>query len=201
MWGLPLVTLQRERSINVQSSILALMEKKSLGILPLRCSQLWTVAMLWAIMMFPSCASDNIHRPSPDAPDTEGKLLLNGVVTSSIPDFAFFEPVVADDRMEIEFTQGNTATVTLGEFTIYVSVMNHTITIGEMVVDGVTVTYDEDGTATLTKADFECQAGAYTTRGSLDGTYDPDRGTADITYDYKPGSMPFMVKSRFTGNL
>lgn len=159
------------------------------------------VVAMCVVMLLGSCASDNIHRPGPDAPQGDGSLNFNGIVTSSIPDFSFFEPVVADDKMSIKWTEGNTATVSLGEFTIYVSVMNLNITIGDMVIDGVTVTHEEDGVMTLSNADFECQAGAYTTTGSMMGTYDPATGAVDITYDYKPGSMPFTVKSRFTGNL
>lgn len=184
-------------STHLQNNLMEICLNKNVS----RHSLLRAVVSMCTVMLLGSCASDNIHKPDPDAPQGDGTLNINGIVTSSIPDFAFFEPVVADDKMTIEWTQGNTATVSLGEFTIYVSVMNLNITIGDMVIDGVTVSSDEDGVMTLSKPEFECQAGAYSTTGSMSGSYDPATGAVDITYDYKPGSMPFTVKSRFTGNI
>lgn len=143
------------------------------------------------------CAGDNVHKPDPGAVPEDVK--AEGSLTSSIPVFPTFEPIVTDNTVEIVWTNASAtkATIKLSGFKLHVNEMNLDIEIGEMAIEAVVFGYGEDGVARFEKSAFECQAGAYFTTGSLAGTYYPKSGAIDLTIDYKPGSMPFMVKSQF----
>ena len=69
--------------------------------------------------------------------------------------------------------------------------------IGPMKINNIICTHDSDDNVTLSCESFECMAGKYLTLGSLEGIIKD--GTLDFTILYKPGSMPFEVKSQFTG--
>ena len=150
-----------------------------------------------AVLAFATgCAGDNVHQPRPEAKPEN--LAFGGDLLSSIPLFPDFGPLVNADSLRIIWSNSSRtrATVELDEFSLYIDVVNLNITIGRMQINNVAFMWDDDGNATFERPNFACQAGAYYTEGSLAGTYTAD-GDVDIVIDYKPGSMPFMVKSRF----
>lgn len=152
-----------------------------------------------ALAFATSCASDNVHQPRPDMwPEN---LAYGGEVASSIPLFPDFGPLMNTDSLHVVWNNNTRtrASLHLGEFSLYVDVVDLHITIGDMNIENVAFIWDEEGNATINQPNFECQAGAYHTVGSLTGTYSAN-GNINITFDYKPGSMPFMVKSQFTAS-
>lgn len=143
------------------------------------------------------CASDNVHQPKPEL--RPENLAYAGELESSIPLFPDFGPLLNADSLSVEWDNSTRtrASLHLGEFTLYVDVVDLQITIGQMDIENVAFVWDAEGGATLMQPDFECQAGAYHTLGSLTGTLHSD-GNIDVSLDYKPGAMPFMVHSQFT---
>lgn len=148
------------------------------------------------------CASDNVHQPEPEVP-LPAPNYFTGVWSSDIPDFPTFPAVVLDNGVEIRWLNADRtlADVSIGSFDLYVSVVDLNVSIGQMNIDQVVLRYGSDGVASLSRPDFECQAGTYFTTGSLEGVYDPSTGILDLDIMYKPGAMPFTVHSSFSNNL
>lgn len=151
-----------------------------------------------SLLLLASCTKDNVHQPQPDTvPENKS---FKGTLSSAIPDFPFFEPVVTDNTLQInwENLSATRATLVLNPFELYVENMNLQFTIGEMNIENVLFVYNEDdGTAAVSCPHFECQAGNYYSIGSLEGLYTPSTSSIEFTITYKPGSMPFNVKSTF----
>lgn len=151
---------------------------------------------LFVFSMLVGCASDNIHMPDPEDDVIES---YNGSLTTSIPTMSIFEAVTSEDYIKISWNDKfhKSANLEIGAFRIDVELMNTSFLIGTMHIDNVVCTPNEEGTYTLSKEHFECQAGDYLTKGSLTGKY--VKGKMEITIHYKPGSMPFECKSVFEG--
>ncbi len=156
------------------------------------------IALLTAVVS--GCASDNVHMPEPDTRPTEER--FTGELVSWIPDFAdVFAPVHNDDFAEIHWLNSahSRADIVIGEFSLYIDIVDMHITIGEMTIENVSFKYDADGsTATFARPDFETMAGQYDTKGSISGNYSSEGLSFEM--EYKPGSMPFLVKSSFASN-
>lgn len=157
-------------------------------------------AVLFALLLitglFTGCASDNIHMPDPEEDVVE---VYNGSLTTSIPEMPDFVPVVSNDHVNLVWNNEahTSANVKLGAFHVDVDMMGFSFLIGEMDIQNVECRRADDGTVTLVKDHFECQAGDYYTKGSLTGKY--AKGRLEVTILYKPGSMPFECKSVFEG--
>lgn len=71
------------------------------------------------------------------------------------------------------------------------------ITIGEIVVDSVSVSETASGEVTLSKGEFTYQSSTYFIKGhSVKGTI--REGKLSVTMDYTPGNMPFGLTTSFT---
>lgn len=144
------------------------------------------------VALFPSCDDDD------EGPAQPKELNLKGDFVTSIPAMPTFEPLKVDNQVHVEWTDSKrtSATVKVGAFTLEVGMMGKGFTIGEMNITEVPCTLAADGTMNFKKESFECQAGSYLTKGSLEGTY--HKGVLKLTLRYKPGSMPFECQSVFT---
>lgn len=144
-----------------------------------------------------ACASDNIHQPEPDL--TPAPQFFSGSITSSIPIFDFFVPITSDNTALFSYTDEtlSKASIELGIFFVDIKEINMSFEIGPMEIENVECTLDSDGNVLLSCEEFECMAGKYLTSGSLEGSIID--GVLDFTIKYKPGSMPFEVKSQFSG--
>lgn len=143
------------------------------------------------------CASDNVHMPEPDTRPTEER--FDGELVSWIPAFAdVFAPVHNDDFAEIRWLNSahSRADLVIGEFSLYIDIVDMHISIGEMTIENLSFSYADDGSASFSRPDFETMAGQYHTTGSISGTYAD--GSISFEMEYKPGSMPFLVKSTFS---
>lgn len=148
------------------------------------------------------CASDNIHEPETDGmtpPSGTSGVTYDGKLTTSIPDMQMFEPATCTDYVKLVWKGGSheRADVEIGAFDVNVEMMQSAFNIGTMYIEDVVCTDNGDGSYTLDKPEFACQAGKYYTTGSLNGRYRP--GKVELTIEYKPGSMPFLCKSIFEG--
>lgn len=152
------------------------------------------------IVVVSGCASDNVHMPEPDTRPTQER--FEGEIVSWIPDFAdVFAPVHNADFAEIHWLNSahSRADLVIGEFSLYIDIVDMHITIGEMTIENLSFAYEpDDPTATFSRSDFETMAGQYNTKGSISGSYSPEGLTFEM--EYKPGSMPFLVKSTFSSN-
>ncbi len=141
------------------------------------------------------CASDNIHQPEMDetvpVPGNAG-ITYDGKLTTSIPDMPMFEPATCNDYVKLVWKDSSRerVDVEVGAFDVTVEMMQSAFNIGTMYIEDVACTDNGDGTYTLDKPEFACQAGKYYTTGSLSGRYQP--GKVELTIEYKPGSMPFL---------
>lgn len=71
------------------------------------------------------------------------------------------------------------------------------ITIGEIVVDSVSVSESASGNVTLSKGEFTYLSSTYFIKGhSIKGTI--VNGKLSVTMDYTPGNMPFGLSTTFT---
>lgn len=143
------------------------------------------------------CASDNVHMPEPDTRPAEER--FDGELVSWIPAFAdVFAPVHNDNFAEIHWLNSahSRADLVIGEFSLYIDIVDMHITIGEMTIENLSFAYAADGSASFSRPDFEAMAGQYHTTGSISGTYTD--GNISFEMEYKPGSMPFLVKSTFS---
>lgn len=154
----------------------------------------FAIALLAAV---PSCSDDK------DSPETQSlSTRYEGTLVTTIPDVADFGAVTVDNWVEIDRHESNTsiADITVGAFSIEVAMMGRGIDIGEMRFADVSLNKTSDGTETFNIEDFTVQAGAYSVTGSIDGIVSADGSKADISINYRPGSMPFSIKSVFTGS-
>ena len=164
----------------------------------------FAMAMLYAVMVLSSCASDNIHEGD-DTSTTSTTDYIDGSLSSSIPAFPSFQPVVCQDFAIIDISDANNdgtmnATITIGAFDIYVNVINRTFSIGTMVIEDMECTQDADGFYSFSKSDTECQAGDYLAKiNNIEGTYRD--GVLALEMEYKLGTMPFFIKSVFSNNV
>lgn len=72
--------------------------------------------------------------------------------------------------------------------------------LGDFTISGVNVAAGENGSYSLNLGAFESEAGDMAITGtSLEGTITAD-GTASITVNFKPGSMPMDITAVFTGS-
>lgn len=144
-----------------------------------------------------ACASDNVHQPQPDL--TPAPQLFSGTITSSIPIFDFFVPITSDNTSLFSYDDESlsSATIQLGKFFVDINEISMSFEIGPMTIENVVCSRGADGNISLSCEDFECVAGKYFTAGSLTGTITD--GVLDFTIIYIPGSMPFEVKSHFSG--
>lgn len=72
--------------------------------------------------------------------------------------------------------------------------------LGDFTISGVNVAAGENGSYSLNLGAFESEAGEMPISGtSLEGTITAD-GTASITVNFKPGSMPMDITAVFTGS-
>lgn len=142
---------------------------------------------------FTACSSDD--EPSIPAPQT-----FSGTLTTTIPDMPSFEAIEGENSCIITWDnpEQTSATVRMGAFDIAMSTPmgERSYEIGEMVIAGVTCV-NSGNIITLTKENFECQAGDFLTTGSLTGEL--KNGILTLTLLYKPGSMPFDVQSVLVG--
>ena len=155
------------------------------------------MTLLIGVLCLWSCASDNIHQPEPIIiPDP---VTYTGDFTSWIPAIPAFKPETCENTVTLKWQNEplTLATLIIDEFDIHITMMGMSFTFGQMNITDVTCVRTTDGTMVFTNPQFECQAGQFHTTGTLSGTLSPD-GTLDLTLTYKPGSMPFEVKSTFT---
>lgn len=128
------------------------------------------------------------------------KYTFEGNVVTSVPQMnVTTEPT--PNTMELKDMpnkESGTATLVLGGFSVHVTGMPMPITIGEMTIEGVEYVFDKDGNCSFSKKNFQVMAGSYDTTGSLEGTIDAVNGMAQMTMNYKPGSMPFDCVTVFT---
>lgn len=142
------------------------------------------------------CASDNVHMPEPDL--TPAPQQFEGTVSSGIPVFPNFGPVVSQNYAILTWLneEQSAITVELGPFHVSVGeIMQMEIEIGTMLIQNVPCQRIGEGNYEFEIEEFACQAGEYYTTGSMAGTL--KNGTLDFTVHYHPGSMPFEVETRF----
>ena len=155
------------------------------------------IATIALMAVVSGCASDNVHMPEPDTRPTEER--FEGEIVSWIPAFAdVFAPVHNENFAEIRWLNSahSRADLVIGEFSLYIDIVDMHITIGEMTIENLSFACGDDGSASFSRPDFEAMAGQYHTTGSISGTY--SEGNISFEMEYKPGSMPFLVKSTFS---
>lgn len=92
----------------------------------------------------------------------------------------------------------NTVNITLNGFANLSG--ESSMTLGNFTISGVNVTAGENGSYSLNLGEFESEAGEIAITGTdLIGTISAD-GTASITVNFKPGSMPMNITAVFTGS-
>lgn len=167
-----------------------------------------------ATLMLPACTQDNVHAPEPEIiiveketnepakEEFQNTFVYEGQLTSEVPSMsALMAPVTSADVLTLRDMTDKTsgyATLVLGAFDINVAAMGMCIHMGEMIIDNVQYAVYPNGNGMFFKDDFQTMAGSYDTRGSLSGTFGAD-GSIELVMDYKPGSMPFMCHSEFSG--
>lgn len=153
------------------------------------------LALITAAALVSSCAADNVHQPEPDP--TPAPQRFEGHVTSSIPIIPSFNPVTDPNCVIIKWgdAQKATATVQTAGFAVDVAEVSMHIEIGPMTITDVICHTEADGSITLTNDAFSCMAGSYLAKGRLSGVLAGDDVKIDIYY--RPGSMPFEVRSTF----
>ncbi len=96
-----------------------------------------------------------------------------------------------------------TSTLTLGGFSLEIAAMGTSIALGDIAIEGVTVTDNGDGTYALALESFTVNDVDYgdsstiSVSGSLTGTRDAD-GNLSISFSLIPGSMPMSITADFT---
>ncbi len=96
----------------------------------------------------------------------------------------------------------DTVVLTLGGFTLNVSLMGMTVELGNVVVPAVTVKDNGNGSYAIVADSFTAEgvafgASAIDITGSLAGTLSAN-GTLAIDFSLTPGSMPFALEAQFT---
>ncbi len=166
------------------------------------------VAVALACAMSPSCTQDNVHLPECGAESgswTTGTMKFPGMLVTTVPAMEEYleEPVVSPMAIAV----GNVNVLHSGYVTVrtepfgmhdpfIVSLMGKGIDIGAMEIEGVEYAAYPSGGGCLRKEEFEVQAGAYRTRGTLHGELSRD-GVLSLTLQYRPGAMPFDIVSAF----
>lgn len=151
----------------------------------------WLLTLSLALV---SCASDNIHRPSPDDPYIPLDRTYTGSFVTSVPDFPVFDAVVSPQVIRVSEDAAGDYTVETEPFDISISLMARDIHIGAMVITGVEGVDTPEG-LNLFIENFEVPGGDYIVKGSLTGSLTDSNLT--LTMDYRPGSMPFNCHSVF----
>ncbi|TGX82445.1 hypothetical protein E5358_06650 [Palleniella muris] len=152
------------------------------------------VMAVFVSVAFSACSSDD-DEPVIPAPQT-----FTGQLSTSIPSMLTFEPIVGENSAVVTWAnpEQTLATVKLGAFSIAVKTPmgEHSYNIGEMTISDVPCV-KSGNKITMSKPEFECQAGDFKTTGSLEGTL--ENGTFTLTLLYTPGTMPLKVKTVLVG--
>ncbi len=150
-----------------------------------------------SVLFCAGCASDNVHQPEPDL--TPAPQQFEGTVSSAIPIFPNFDPVVSQNYAILTWlNEEQTAiNIELGAFDVSVGeIMQMEIEIGTMLIQNVPCQKIVDNSYEFEIEEFACQAGEYYTTGSMAGSL--KNNTLEFTVHYHPGSMPFEVETVFS---
>ena len=105
-----------------------------------------------------------------------------------------------DSKAVIKRASDTTVNITLNGFA-KIDTGNPAMALGDFTIEGVKVTAGANGTYALSLESYDStdSTGKAITGVSFSGTIAAD-GTATITTDFKPGSMPMAITANFTGN-
>lgn len=150
------------------------------------------------LVLCAGCASDNVHMPEPDL--TPAPKQYDGISSSGIPIFPSFVPQSSANYAVVTWLNEELTAMNLemGSFSVDIAEVQMHIEIGNMLIQNVPCQKTSDDCYEFALDEFSCQAGAYYTTGSLQGSLDKDQLT--FTLLYRPGSMPFDVETIFTSD-
>lgn len=161
----------------------------------IRIYWMWLSLTLFALCV--SCASDNIHQPEPDMTPDPQKFI--GTTASGIPIFPTFVPQISENYAVVNWLnpEKTVANIEMGEFSVDIQEVQMHIEIGTMLIKDIPFQKIGEDNYSFVLDEFNCQAGAYNTTGSIVGKLQGDE--IEFTVLYYPGSMPFQVETIFKG--
>lgn len=163
--------------------------------------------MALCAMLCLSCTQDNVHMPDGGTETWETyTALYEGLMSTTVPlmeDHLENGPVRTRMTVQVEgfhVEHSGYVSVRTPPFVIddpfVTGLLGEPIRIGEMRIGNVEYAAFPTGGGYLKKDAFEVQAGQYLTRGELHGQLSPT-GRLTLTICYRPGAMPFEVRSDF----
>lgn len=165
------------------------------------------LSMALCAMLCFSCTQDNVHMPDGGMETWETYTAsYEGIMSTTVP---LMEEHLQDGPVRTRMTvqvggfhaaHSGYVCVRTQPFVIddpfVTGLLGEPIRIGEMSIEGVEYAAFPTGGGFLKKDAFELQAGQYLTRGELHGQLSPT-GRLTLTICYRPGAMPFEVRSDF----
>ena len=159
-------------------------------------------------MMLVSCTQDNMHMPDMETSAGTWETYaqdFSGEFHTTVPlvQENLQGPVVVPTKVRIENFHiehsGHIRVLTKGfavDDPFVVGILGMPIEIGDMVIEQVEYAAFPSGGGFLKKDFDNVKAGAYNTRGTLQGTITKD-GHLHLTLTYRPGTMPFDIVTEF----
>ena len=167
----------------------------------------WFVAVMMCCTII-SCTQDNVHMPDVE-PDTQTWETyaqdFRGTFSTTVPlvQEHLQGPVVSPTVVRLEdFHIEHSGYVTLLTEAFSVNdpfvedLLGYIVEIGQMRIEKVEYAAFPSGGGFLKKDFDNVKAGAYNTRGTLQGTISKD-GHLHLTLTYRPGTMPFDIVTEF----
>ena len=165
------------------------MKKSILSLM--RRSALCAIALTMAVFVS-SCSKDEEQMiPSPQT--------FKGELITTLPSMPTFEAVACENTATMTWhnVEQTSASIHLDAFKLSMQtpIGERSYEIGAMNITNVPCS-KSGSSFTISKHDFECQAGDFATKGTVEGTL--TNGKLTLTIIYKPGTMPMDVQSVFT---
>ena len=165
-------------------------------------------ALAFGLCLMPSCTQDNVHMPEADkdmpawttyAQDFAGEFSTTVPVVQEYLQGPLVDATsVRLENFHIEHS-GHIRILTKGfdvDDPFVVSLLGAPIEIGDMRLEDVEYAAFPSGGGYFRKLDFDIQAGAYRTRGSVEGSVSKE-GKLPFVMKYRPGTMPFEIITEF----
>ena len=164
------------------------MKKNNLSLLR-RCAYFAIVFTMAAFVL--SCSEEEPITPAPQT--------FKGDFVTTLPSMPTFKAVTCDNTATMTWhnVEQTSASIHLDAFKLSIQTQmgERSYEIGAMNITNVPCS-KSGSSITISKHNFECQAGNLTTKGIVEGSLNNDRLT--LTIVYKPGTMPMDVQSVFT---
>lgn len=173
----------------------------------LRCAGL-PAAVVAAVLCLAACTQDNVHMPDENGETAAWETYTQdfpGTLYTTVPLMQEYldgpaESVMTAKLLDFNISHSGYVTLLTEPFSItdptILQLMGMAIDIGSMTIDKVEYAAFPSGGGYLKADAFEVMAGKYLTRGSLQGTVSAD-GKLSLVLSYRPGSMPFEIRSEF----